>query len=360
MKKDVNYKILFLVIIFTVSCLQLSAKNKLRVATRNLEPFSFESLNERTGYSVDLWNEICDNLNIDYEWVIVNSGDEIIEAVKNGKADIGVGACSVTFDREKSVDFTHPFYESGLQILVNKNDSGSSSFIDILKNIFTFDVLVLLIVLLVIIFIVSNLIWFFERKVNSEQWPKEYKSGIFESIWFTLTTMVVGGTDNKGPIGMGGRIVSLFWMLLSTIFISFITATITTTMTINQLNSKIKGPEDLPGLKVATITGSSTVEWLRKKEIQTVSFKNLSGCLKEMQKNKVDAVVYDAPILQFEISKQGNDKVQLVGPVFNRQYYAFPVKENDKITRDINEILLKLYENDYIPDLKRKYFDDRY
>lgn len=347
-------------IIFTVSCLELFAKDTLRVASRNLEPFSYESFNERKGYSVDLWNEICDQLNIEYEWVIVNSGDEIIDAVKNGKADIGVGACSVTFDREKTVDFTHPFYESGLQILVNKNDNGSSSFTEILKNIFSINVLILFIVLLVIIFIVSNLIWFFERKINSEQWPKEYKSGIFESIWFTLTTMVVGGTDNKGPIGMGGRIVSLFWMIISTIFISFITASITTTMTINQLNSKIKGPEDLPGLKVATITGSSTVEWLRKKEIQTITFKNLTECIKEMQKNKVDAIVYDAPILQFEISKQRNDKVQLVGPVFNRQYYAFPVKENDKIIKDINEILMKLYENENISDLKRKYFDDPY
>jgi polar amino acid transport system substrate-binding protein len=336
------------------------AKGKLKIATRDLEPFSFVEDGERKGYSVDLWNEVCKNLNIDYEWVVVNSAKEIVSAVKDGKADLGVGAISVTFDRELVVDFSHPFYESGFQILVNKSDDSYGSTINILKKFISWDIIIPILVVFILIFIISNLIWFFERKINPSQWPVHYKPGIVESVWFTLSTMLVGGVDNKGPIGIGGRIVTLLWMIASTILISFVTASLTTTMTVNKLNSKINGPKDLPGLKVATIKGSSSYDWLKKKNINAFEFADLTACINELQKNKVDAVVYDAPLLQYELSKYNSDKINLVGPVFNRQYYSFPLKDKDPMLQKINEVLLKLHEKGFITDLKRKYFNDNY
>jgi ABC-type amino acid transport substrate-binding protein len=334
--------------------------DKLKIATRNLEPFSFMENGERKGFSIELWSEICKNLKMDYEWVELNSANEIIHSIEVGKSDVGVGAISVTFDRELIVDFSHPFYESGLQILVNKSDDSSGSLISILKSLISWNFIIPVIIVLIVIFIMSNLIWFFERKINPSQWPENNKPGIIESVWFTLTTMLVGGTDNKGPLGIGGRIVTIIWMIASTILISFVTATLTTTMTVNKLSSKIDGPEDLPGLKVATIKGSNTCDWLKQKNISIVQLEDITDCINQLQKNKVDAVVYDAPILQYELSKYNSDKINLVGPIFNRQYYAFPIKENDHLVQKINQILLKLHENGFIIDLRRKYFHDSY
>jgi polar amino acid transport system substrate-binding protein len=338
----------------------VQSNGKLKIATRDLEPFSFIEDGERKGYSVDLWNEICKYLNVDYEWLVVNSAKEIVAAIKDGKADLGVGAISVTFERELAVDFSHPFYESGFQILVKKGGDSAGTSFSIIKSIFTWNVIIALIMILILTFIISNLIWFFERKINSAQWPQNYKMGIVESVWFTLSTMLVGGVDNKGPIGMGGRIVTLVWMISSTILISFVTASLTTTMTVDKLNSNINGPEDLQGLKVGTIKGSSSYDWLKKKNINTVEFTDLTSCINELQKNKIDAVVYDAPILQYQLSKLNSDKINLVGPVFNRQYYAFPIQVENPIIQKINEVLLKLHEKGFILDLKKKYFNDSY
>ena len=333
---------------------------KIKIATRNLEPFSFMENGERKGFSIELWNEICKNLEMDYEWVELNSANEIINSITEGKTEVGVGAISVTFNRELTVDFSHPFYESGLQILVNKSDDSSGSLLGVLKTFISWNVIIPMIIVLIVIFIISNLIWFFERKINSSQWPENYKPGIIESVWFTITTMLAGGTDNKGPLGIGGRIITIIWMIASTILISFVTATLTTNMTVNKLNSKIDGPEDLPGLNVATIKGSNTCEWLKKKNINVVELENITACISKLKTNKVDAVVYDAPILQYELSKYNSDKINLVGPIFNRQYYAFPIKENDVLVQKINQVLLKLHENGFIIDLRRKYFKDNY
>ena len=49
------------------------------------------------------------------EWTIRQA--LAMRAVGDGRADVAVGALSITEEREREFDFTHPFYESGLQIL---------------------------------------------------------------------------------------------------------------------------------------------------------------------------------------------------------------------------------------------------
>ena len=277
-----------------------------------------------------------------------------------GEADIGVGAISVTAERESIIDFSHPFYDSGLQIMVRASQDGDSSsvLIDILKKVFTLNFVLILLTIIAAIYLISHLIWFFERRVNHEQWPAEYKKGIGESIWFTITTMLVGGTDNKGPIGFGGRFVTMLWMLFSSILISFFTATFTTTMTINKLNSnEINGPEDLPGVKVATIKGSYSENLLNEKDADIKSYDNIKDCIKALREKQVKAIVYDAPVLQYELKSLADDQFQLVGPVFSKQYYDFPIKKDRALLEEINKALLSSSESGVLSELKEKYFN---
>jgi ABC-type amino acid transport substrate-binding protein len=226
------------------------------------------------------------------------------------------------------------------------------------KKVFTLNFVLILLTIIAAIYLISHLIWFFERRVNHEQWPAEYKKGIGESIWFTITTMLVGGTDNKGPIGFGGRFVTMLWMLFSSILISFFTATFTTTMTINKLNSnEINGPEDLPGIKVATIKGSYSENLLNEKDADIKSYDNIKDCIKALREKQVKAIVYDAPVLQYELKSLADDQFQLVGPVFSKQYYAFPIKKDRALLEEINKALLSSSESGVLSELKEKYFN---
>lgn len=353
-------KIIFTIFIILLGLVDSFANPKLKVATRNLEPFSFEEQNSRIGYTVELWEEICKNLNLDYEYVIYKTGNEIIEAVKKGEANVGVGALTVTSEREINVDFTHPFYESGLQVLIKDKGDNSFLFMDLIRKSLTWSNFLPFIILLLMIILISNALWYFERKINTEQWPKDYRAGLAESVWFTITTMLVGGTDNKGPVTFAARAITIIWMLSSIALTSFITATFTTAMTIDKLESKINGPEDIPGLKVATIQGSISIDWLKKKEATVSTYKDIKDCIKALRAQKVDAVVYDAPILQYEVSKLNDDKLKLVGPVFNRQYYGFPLEINNHLIEKINDQILKLNENGFCNKLKIKYFKNEF
>ncbi|HEY1051759.1 MAG TPA: transporter substrate-binding domain-containing protein [Prosthecobacter sp.] len=332
---------------------------KLRVATRNLEPFSFEKDGRRVGYAAELWEQLARETGVEYEIQVVNTAAEIIDAVKNKAADVGVGAITVNAEREAVIDFSQPFYESGLQILTaGGGGSFGDSMLSLIKNLFNLELIGMFLLLLFTMLVISHLVWRYEHKVNGDQWPENYRAGLWESFWWTISTLLVGGADNKGPVGVGGRIIAIVWMLLSIVLVSLLTASFTTTLTVNTLKGDINGPGDLPGKKVATVTGSAPVGWLTKKGAKVDAYATVTECVMALKDGKVDAVVYDAPVLQYEAGKLNDDKLQMVGQMFERQNYAFALQQDSALREKLNQALLKLSEQGVGNELRKKYFGE--
>jgi len=335
------------------------AAAKVRVVTRNLEPFSFEKDGRRAGYAAELWDQLARETGLDYEVQVVGTAQEIIEAVKNKTADVGVGAISVTAKREEIIDFSQPFYESGLQVLVaGSSGSFADNILSLLANLFNLELIGAFALLLTTMFIISHLVWRYEHPINGDQWPQSYKAGMWESFWWTVSTLLVGGADNKGPVGVGGRIIAIAWMLLSIVLVSLLTASFTTTLTINTLNGDINGPSDLPGRKVATVKGSTAETWLTAKGAKVTTLTTVVDCIMALKEGTVQAVVYDAPVLQYEAGKLNDDKLQMVGPVFERQNYAFALQQDSALRERMNQALLNLTERGVGNELRKKYFGE--
>lgn len=350
----------FCLLNFTASqTLAQAPASKVRVVTRNLEPFSFDKDGRRLGYAAELWDQLARESNLEYEVQVVKTAQEIIDALKNKTADVGVGALSVTAQREAVIDFTQPFYESGLQVLVSgSSGSFADNILSLITNLFNLELIGMFLLLIGTMFIISHLVWRCEHKVNEDQWPTDYKSGLWESFWWTISTLLVGGADNKGPVGVGGRIVAIVWMLLSIVLVSLLTASFTTTLTINTLKGDINGPGDLPGRKVATVKGSTTETWLTAKGAKVQPYATVTECIAALKDGLVNAVVYDAPVLQYESSKMNDEKLQMVGPVFERQNYAFALQQDSPLREKLNQALLTASERGIGNELRKKYFGE--
>jgi len=103
-------------------CVSLSmaqgGTTKLRVATRIVPPMVIEKNGILSGFSIELWNNIGERLNRETEYVVMSDVSELLDAVENGGADLGIAAISITSERENRFDFSQPIMNSGLQILV--------------------------------------------------------------------------------------------------------------------------------------------------------------------------------------------------------------------------------------------------
>lgn len=334
-----------------------SAAEKIRVLTRDIEPFSFERDGRRVGYSMELWDAIARQSGLEYELVRVNSAQEMIDALKDKRGDAAVAALSVTAAREEIVDFSQPFYESGLQILAKGAEGGFfSSARQILTGLFSWQLIGVLLGLVGLMFVVSHFLWRYEHGANAEMFPASYRQGVWESFWWTTSVLLVGGAENKAPIGVGGRLVAILWMLLSIVLVAFLTATFTTTLTVNTLRGEISGPGDLPGRTVATIGGSTSEAWLKGKKITAKPFPTVAACTAALKAGEAQAVVYDAPMLLYALNQAKDSDLQLVGSVFERQSYAIALQQNSPLRKRINLALLQVTEQGLREELRKKWF----
>ena len=324
---------------------------KLTVLIKPAKPFAFEKGGEPAGYSIDLWKRVAEEAKLDYELKTVATVPEVIDALKKQQADVGLGALSITAERETVLDFSYPYYKSGLQILVNAENT-KSPFRAFLK----LDVFKVLGLLIVAILINAHILWFFERRKNSESFDSNYREGILNAMWWSVCFLVTLGCENIAPTRVAGRLVAVVWMLAGVAFYSYVTATLTSTMTKDALQSDIRTVGDLQGQDVGTVTGSSAARFLESNQITAKGYADADAACRALAVGEIKAVVYDAPLLKFYLSNNSNTKLHLVGDLFEKQDYGFALVDKSPLRKEINRALLKLGEEGYFEELEKKWF----
>jgi len=85
-------------------------------------PFEFKQGNTYTGFDIDLWAAIAKELNLKYKLQPMDFNG-IIPGLQTRNIDVALAGITIRDDRKKVIDFSDPYYESGLAILVSsKND----------------------------------------------------------------------------------------------------------------------------------------------------------------------------------------------------------------------------------------------
>ncbi len=124
----------------------------LQVATKQLEPFIIvQADGTLTGFSVDLWDALAKDLGLRYEWAPITTVAQLFVSVRGNQADLAISGISMTPERERLIDFSHPYFEAGLRILTPTEQN--LSLIQILQSIFTPNLLKVLGIGLVSLFI---------------------------------------------------------------------------------------------------------------------------------------------------------------------------------------------------------------
>jgi ABC-type proline/glycine betaine transport system substrate-binding protein/ABC-type amino acid transport substrate-binding protein len=329
----------------------------LRVVTQRSEPFVIYQDGEYHGFSIELWEKIAHKLGLKYEIYGVNTIAKLLDDVRRGAADVAVSGIGITSKREQVLDFSHSYFESGLQIMI-PNASGSLPG-DILSKVvailFSQKLLIGVGVFLIVLLIAAHIIWLLERRHNP-QFSESYPQGLWQSIWWAVVTVTTVGYGDKTPKGTIGRLFALFWILAGYFVFAYFTASVSSTATVQKLHGTINGPEDLFGKRVATVQKSTAAEYLAAQGMQTIELENVEKGYRLLEIGKVDAVVYDAPVLQHYASKKGKGKVQVVGLIFKEKSYGIALPRKSDLRDRINVALLQLEESGEYKEIGKKWF----
>ena len=318
---------------------QTLPSHTLIVGTKEAPPFAIK--NQKgiwTGISIDLWHKIATDLKISYQFKEMDLGG-LLDGVANGSLDVAISALTVTTEREKLFDFSHPYYVTGLGIAVAS--TSKSPWLAVLKRFFSLQFLAFVVSLTVLLLALGTLVWWFEHKRNPQQFGGKLSEGIGSGFWWSAVTMTTVGYGDKAPVTAGGRLVALIWMFGAIILISSFTAAITSTLTVTKLASPVHGPGDLPGVIVGTVAHTTSESYLRDHRISFRSYKTAVEGLLALGDDSIEAFVYDEPILRYLVNKSFKGTLRVLNATFERQYYGIALPQGSPLRESINRVLLE-------------------
>jgi len=352
-----------IILLFFISLSVLSADvngtlpNKvLLVGTKVAPPFAMKDREGQwEGISIELWKMIAKQLGLQYQFREYDL-KSLLESTANKSLDVAIAAITITGERERKFDFSHSYYTTGLSIAVPQKDS--QGWMSVLKGFFSYQILLLLGILSVVLLLVGTVTWLAERKSNPDHFSPNPIKGIASGMWWAAVTMTTVGYGDMTPKTLGGRVIALFWMFVSLLLVSSVIAGVASTLTVAKIDHLISKPEDLARGKIASIRHSVSDRYLRERRIYPFYYESVLEGLKAITENKVDATVYDAPLLQYTIKQHFPQALMTVGSLFEMQNYGIAFPEGSVLRESVNRAMLDILHSEAWEKIRHKYLGE--
>jgi ABC-type amino acid transport substrate-binding protein len=316
-----------------------------------IPPFVLPDTDPLAGFSIDVWNEVARRLPVDFTLRLV-ALDERLPALERGEADVAI-AFVMTPEDERRVDFSTPYLDSGLQIMVHAQ--GEGRFLRTFHSIPWSAIGELFGVALLIMLVLANLLWLVERRSNP-RFRTNYLRAIGEGLWGSMLIIATGEHGDRDAPDVLKRITVVVMWLLGVILVAQLTATVTSSQTVARLRSEIRGPADLPGKTIAATPGTIAGDYLTKFGLPFTAMANPDDGLQMLRQGEVQAVVLNAAALQYLAAQPANRMLQVVGPIFRPYKIAMAVRYGSPLRKRINEALLAMYQDGTYEAIHAKWF----
>lgn len=302
------------------------------------------------GLAIDVWERATEGFGFKTRYEPFRTMRDLLEATAEGRVDVAVADVSVTHERARLVKFSFPWYDSGLRIMVNKP---KTSFWAELYESRRFQVYLLFFVMLAVLALLMT--WL--RRRRDPEFPRDIKTGYTLSL-LDVTSSVRSGELEQEYLGWFGHVLSALWMMFGLAMVAYVTSTMTTAMTTVHLDkSGIYALEDLPGKKVGALQGGLTLRYLRSLHMNPVPCVGLREAVERLRGRRVQAVVSDAPALEYWVATHPEDGVQMVGDLFHPDKFAFATRKgNEEFMDRVSVELIRMQEKREIAALREKYF----
>jgi len=316
----------------------LDLSKKLVIGVTPTPPFVMAENGEYAGLSIDSWELINEKMEFDYEFKEYGSLAELLNGIENNEVDFSINPVTVTDNRMKRMDFSQPYFISHTGV-AKRSESQMFSY---LGNLFSWNFISAILILLAVIFLFGFLVWIFERKKNAEEFGTGSR-GILQGFWWSAVTMTTVGYGDKSPRTTGGRVIALIWMFMAIIIISSLTAGIASSLTVQTMNDEISSVQDLSKFEVTSVESSSAKELLSLYNIEHNEVMDEKEGIALLQNEKTKLFVYDEPILRYEIKRRGlEDEIEILPKTLKKDYYGYSFPKNSALVDEINPILISV------------------
>ncbi|XP_054983237.1 glutamate receptor ionotropic, kainate 1 isoform X1 [Sorex araneus] len=240
------------------------------------------------GYCLDLLKELSSILGFLYDVKLVPDGkygaqndkgewNGMVKELIDHKADLAVAPLTITYVREKVIDFSKPFMTLGISILYRKpngTNPGVFSFLNPLSPDIWMYVLLACLGVSCVLFVIARFTpyeWYNPHPCNPDSDVVENNFTLLNSFWFGVGALMQQGSELM-PKALSTRIVGGIWWFFTLIIISSYTANLAAFLTVERMESPIDSADDLAKqtkIEYGAVRDGSTMTFFKKSKIST-------------------------------------------------------------------------------------------
>lgn len=309
-------------------------------------PFIFKNNGKLEGLSYWMWEELIKEETKFYDYRELPL-DSLLLGLKIGSIDLVISPLTITHERNEYIEFSFPYYVSNSNFMVH-NISTKQKFLTIFSSVFSWSFFKILLSLILLLLLFGILVWFFERKKNSEEFGSDSK-GIWHGLWWSAVTMTTVGYGDKSPKTVGGRVIGIIWMFAGLILISSITASITSSLTVQKLSYSVDDIHSFRKKNIGTVKDSATEIWLVDHFFSNLTlYESFADLIQGFRNDEIEMVAYDEPLLQYTVQHENEENWTILNIPFNESMYGFGASKYLPLDRkgEINKKVLHLKETD--------------
>ncbi|TPF76302.1 transporter substrate-binding domain-containing protein [Brucella gallinifaecis] len=317
------------------------------------EPFVIDEGVRFSGMAIDLWNDVAARLGLVSKFIEYPNYTELVKAVSENQIDVAVTNLTITEKRAEIVDFTHPWFDAGLRIMIHTE--AQKGWADLIAGLEDAGHLATYAWIGIVILIVTLALTIFDRRFD-EHFPRRWADGLAESFYQVVSLATSGKSSRKNLFGWAGRIWQAFWLVFGIAVVAYVTSSVTSVMTVTHITNRINNLADLQNKTVGVRAGSVAQQVLMARSISTVSFDHLPEAVEALTNDEISAVVGDSPVLEYYLHKHPAEPVELVGNIFSPDKYGFAFPRDSNLEKPASIAIISLEENETLAALKTKYF----
>ncbi|XP_019904130.1 glutamate receptor ionotropic, kainate 1 isoform X2 [Esox lucius] len=240
------------------------------------------------GYCLDLLKELSNILGFTYEVKLVSDGkygaqndkgewNGMVRELIDHIADLAVAPLTITYVREKVIDFSKPFMTLGISILYRKpngTNPGVFSFLNPLTPDIWMYVLLACTGVSCVLFVIARFTpyeWYNPHPCNPSSELIENNFTLLNSFWFGVGALMQQGSELM-PKALSTRIVGGIWWFFTLIIISSYTANLAAFLTVERMDAPIESADDLAKqtrIEYGSVRDGSTMTFFKKSKIST-------------------------------------------------------------------------------------------
>jgi ABC-type amino acid transport substrate-binding protein len=297
---------------------------------------------EWTGFSVDIWKAIDSELNIPYEFREMDFA-ELLDSLKDNKIDISIDGFFLLAERERYMDFTVPIGSARLA-LATLPDKIDHPWVAALKIFFSWGIVRVFCMLIVLLSLLGFLLWVIERVHNPEHFGGGFIKGIGSGIYWIGSTLASGVCFGISLKSLTGRVMGLIWSLACAVILSALTASLTTSLVQSKNMTGTVNEEMLRHMRIAGIESSVESVILKKINGTYNLYHAEEDALRAVLNRDVDGYLYDEITLHYYRDNGYRDKITVYPTNLKRYSLAYGLPKNSSYRTRINTALMDLME----------------